>query len=124
MVGGERGKDPRRGESCLTPGLCPPVKHLDLAIWARTIGLSRRTEMKGRWRRHQGKPEGNVNGQRLKSKIELKRGDYSSLRWATRPIIKDPSCKGLVVPGRRNKNVQQLHGSDFSHESGILLQSN
>lgn len=63
--------------------------------------------MKGRRRGHQGKPDGNVSGQRLQSEIKLKKGGYSSLRWATNVINKDHSRKGLVVPGRRNKNVQR-----------------
>lgn len=58
--------------------------------------------MKGRRRGRQGKPDGNVSGQRLQSKIELERGDDSSLKWATGVIIKDHSSKGLVVPCKRS----------------------
>lgn len=120
--GGRRKRGRIRVESCLTPGLCPPVKHLDFANGARTIGLLQRTEkMKTKRRGRQGKPDGNASGQRLQSQSELKRGDYSSPRWATEVIIKDHSGRGLVALGRREKNV---HGSHLSHESGVSLPSN
>lgn len=43
-----------RGESYLTPGSCPPVKHLDFANWARTSGLSQRRGEGERQRQREG----------------------------------------------------------------------
>lgn len=72
-----RGREGRTGgESGLTPGSCPPVKHLHFANWAnRMSGLSQRRGQAGGCGGGKGEEtsdewEGNVSGQGLQSKME------------------------------------------------------